>query len=245
MALTSSKSEDHAKGGKYIYYRCSKKHGKCNQAYVNSKVLIKQLHDKLESIALPEDWAEIILAEIEGMERMEAREKQSFFKNLEQQIKELDEKLDKLINSFLDGLIEKNVYLNKKDELLKQKVELQERQKDFVKKGVLWVELAREWVELAQRAGKLALSNDFLEIKHFVKKIGSNHRVLDKKVLLDVGQPFSLVSEIRRGRGLWLDCAGAGGGKKEKDTNQKMEDVLSSRDEKIRTSDPTPPRRVL
>ena len=25
-----------AKGGKYNYYHCSKKHGKCNQAYVNS-----------------------------------------------------------------------------------------------------------------------------------------------------------------------------------------------------------------
>ena len=51
--------------------------------------------------------------------------------NFENQIKEIDGKLDKLVNSFLDGLIEKNMYLKKKDEFLKQKVDLQEKEYTF------------------------------------------------------------------------------------------------------------------
>ena len=227
----------YAKGGKYIYYRCSKKHGKCNQSYINSTAMVSQIKEELESISLPDNWAEIILAEIEAMERLEVREQRSFFQNLEQQIQELDKKIDKLINSFLDGLIEKESYLKKKDELLKMKVDLQERQKDFGKKGVAWVELAREWVEVAHHAGKLALSDDFFEIKQFVKKIGSNHSVMDKKVLLDVVPPFALVSAYRKGRGTQKALAGFGGGKKEKDEMVNDQIVLSCRGGEIRTPD--------
>lgn len=195
--------------------------------------MIKRLKEKLETISLPDNWAEIILAEIEAVERREVREQRSFSQNLEQQVIELDAKIDKLINSFLDGLIEKDSYIRKKDELLKMKVDLQERQKDFEKKGVAWVELAREWVEEAQRAGKLTLSDDFLEIKQFVKKIGSNRCVMDKKVQLDVVPPFSFVSAYRR---LWLtsgDMVLTGGDKNKKDEMGKTQVVLSCRDDKI------------
>ncbi len=102
-----------------------------------------------------------MLAEIEGMERKEVREQRSFSQNIEQQVLELDQKIDELINSFLDSLIEKEASIKKKDEILKEKVDLQERQRDFRKKGVAWVELTREWVEQAHQAGKLALSDDF------------------------------------------------------------------------------------
>ena len=219
----------YAKQRKFIYYRCSKKNGKCSQPYVNSTDMIKQLKDKLENIAIPEDWAVILLAEIDRIEKEDVREHRSFSQNLDIRVKELDEKLDKLVNSFLDGLIEKNFYLRKKDELLKQKVDFHEQIKDFGKKGDAWVELTRDWVEVARQAGKLAFSNDFLEIKQIVKKIGSNRRVKGKKVLLDVVPPFSFVSEYRRGRGLWIDCAGAGGGAKEKDEEEKTQLVLSCR----------------
>ena len=140
--------------------------------------------------------------------------------------------------------IPKSEYLKMKDELLKQKVDLQEQIKDFGKKGGAWVELMREWVEVARHAGKLALSNDFLEIKQIVKKIGSNRRVLDKKVLMDVVPPFDLVSEYSFGRGLRTDSAGTGEGTKKKDTDQKMEDVLLGRGDPTRTDDHLHPMQV-
>ena len=78
----------YAKQRKFIYYRCSKKNGKCSQPYVNSTDMIKQLKDKLENIAIPEDWAVILLAEIDRIEKEDVREHRSFSQNLENQIKE-------------------------------------------------------------------------------------------------------------------------------------------------------------
>ncbi len=234
----------YAKQKKFIYYRCSKKHEKCSQSYINSTNMVKQLKSVLGKVAISDYWAVILLAEIDQAEKEKVREYRSFCQNLENQIKEIDEKLDKLVNSFLDGLIEKNMYLKKKDELLKQKVGLQESLKDFGKKGGTWVELLREWVEVARHAGKLALSNDFLEIKQIVKKIGSNRRVLDKKVLMDVVPPFDLVSEYRKEWELWADGVGAGVGTKEKDEEAKNQLVLLSRGGVTRTLDPLLPKQV-
>ena len=88
-------------------------------------------------------------------------------------------------------MIGKEPFLRKKNELLKQKVEIQERLDDFGKKGLVWVEPVREWVEAAQLAGKLASSEEYSEIKHFIRKIGSN-RCLEKTILLTTSGRFWL-----------------------------------------------------
>lgn len=127
---------------------------------------------------------------------------------------------------------------------MKRKVDLQERQKDFEKKGFAWVEPTREWVDLANSAGKLALSNDFFKIKEIVKKNGSNRRVLDKKVQLDVVPPFSLVSAYCRGRGLGSESESFCGGGNKKDEKEKLQLVSFCRDTRIRTWDPLLPKQV-
>jgi len=228
----------YAKKGRYIYYRCSKKNGKCNQSYVNNKNMIKQLKNVLAKVTVPEAWEVLLLAEIERMEKECVSEQRSFSQNLENKINQLDEKMDKLVNTFLDGFIEKDAYLKKKDEILKMKVEFQEKYRDFGKKGAAWVEPVKKWLEVARQARKLASSNDFFEIKNVIKKIGSNHRVMEKKVLLDIIPPFSLVSKYRAGRAVWRGSGKAGGAVKAKYTAPKLEDVLSCRGEKTRTSDP-------
>jgi DNA invertase Pin-like site-specific DNA recombinase len=188
----------YAKKGKYIYYRCTKRMGvKCSQPYVSDVVLLAQLQAEISKVALPEGWSEIALAHIDKRQQESREQQQSFCQNLQVQIKETEAKLDKLVNSFLDGLIEQETYLRKKEELLKTKVELNGKSKDFGKKGAAWFELSREWVKAASSAGKLASSNDLAEIKSFLKKNGSNRHLRDKKVGLSFVRPFDLLSKYR------------------------------------------------
>jgi len=62
-----------------------------------------------------------MLAKVEVWEKENIQSSQSFAQNLEAQIKEVEQKLDRLVNAFLDGSIEKEIYLAKKDELIKTK----------------------------------------------------------------------------------------------------------------------------
>ena len=183
----------HGNGGTYRYYRCTKRLGSCSQRYLREDLLIEQLKDKISKVALCEDWKEKMLAKVEMWEKENIQSSQSFAQNLEKEIKETEAKLDKLVNAFLDGSIEKETYLAKKDELIKTKTDLNKRKSDFGRKGNNWIEPLREWILAAHHAEKLASSNEFDEIKSFAEKIGTNRRLLDRKLIFDFVCPFDFV----------------------------------------------------
>jgi len=183
----------YAKQGKYIYYRCSKRKGHCSQPYLRDIHLIEQLRHQVDRIALPEEIGEIMLAEIDMLERKEQKEQQAYLTELNQKVKDIDGKMDRLINTFLDGDMEQDAYLKKKDELLKEKVGCQEKIKNFDKKGAGWFELSREFVETSTHAYSVNTTDDLYELKSFVKKIGSNRLLGGKKVILDLVSPLDLI----------------------------------------------------
>ncbi len=55
-----------------------------------------------------------MLTQVEVWEKENIQSSQTFAQNLEKEIKETEQKLDKLVNAFLDGSIEKKIYLIKK-----------------------------------------------------------------------------------------------------------------------------------
>ena len=58
-----------------------------------------------------------MLAQVEVWEKENIQSSQSFAQNLEKEIKETEAKLDRLVNAFLDGSIEKETYLAKRTSL--------------------------------------------------------------------------------------------------------------------------------
>ena len=134
-----------------------------------------------------------MLAQVEVWEKENIQSAQSFAQNLAKDIRETEVKLDRLVNAFLDGSIEKETYLAKKDELITTKTDLQRRKSDFGQKGNNWIEPLRDWILAAHHAEKLASSNEFDEIKSLVEKIGTNRRLLSKQVLVGLRPLFDLI----------------------------------------------------
>ena len=184
-------------GGIYRYYRCTKKMGRCSQKYLREDLVVEQLKNRLQNVAICDDWKEKMLAKVSIWENETKLSSQSFAQKFDEQNKEVEMKLDKLVNAFLDGSIEKEIYLVKKDELIKTKTNLQEKRSAFGRKGNNWVEPLRNWIKDANHAEKLALSKDFLEIKSFVEKIGTNRHLKNKCILLDFKPPFDLIPKFK------------------------------------------------
>ena len=182
-------------GGIYRYYRCTKKLGKCFQPYIREDLLTGQLKGKLQKVALCEDLKEKMLVQISIWEKEDRRSSHAFSQNLSNKITEIEEKLYKLANFFLDDLMDKDTYLNKKNQLVKTKADLIQKRKGFGKKTDNWIEPLREWINDAHHAEKLASSKDLSAIKSFVRKIGTNRHLLDKKVLLQWEKPWELLVE--------------------------------------------------
>ena len=221
-------------GGVYIYYRCSKKLGKCKQAYLRSESLVEQLRAELQKISLSDAWAASGFAQLKEWENEERGEVRSFAQNLEKSLSLNKTKLDKVVNLFLEGLIEKENYLQKKDELIKEKIDLESNKVGFGQKSGGWVEPMKLWLESAHNAHKLAFSNNFYEVKSLIEKIGSNRLLENKKVVITWVQPFDILLKYK-------EIAGEEEGQKEMGlaTNYITNPMLSGwQDSNLRPSAP-------
>ncbi len=199
-AITAQNTKGH--GGWYVYYRCTKRLGPCKQGYVQQERLSDQIRAKVREVAISEDWAKKMLNKVKMWENEIAQSSQSSAQNIKAKIKETELQLDRLVNAFLDGSIEKSVYLEKKDGLIKTKTSLEQKKADFGRKTLYWIEPLRQWILDAQKAEKLASSNDLPELKSFAEKIGTNRRLVDKSVRWDLAKPWNLPVEFR-GSFIW------------------------------------------
>jgi site-specific DNA recombinase len=192
-------------GGKYRYYRCTKKKGKCGQRYLREESLVAEIKERLQTISLCDEDIDYMLKRVEEFEHEENHSSQSRVQNLSSKLKASEEKLDKLVSVYLDGDILKSVYIKKKDELLRESLAFKEKRKDFEHSGNNWVEPLREWILDTKQANFLSSSADLHEISSFVKKVGTNPTVRDKSARFGAPVPSEFVAE-RRALGKVLNC---------------------------------------
>ena len=191
-------------GGRYRYYRCTKKKGKCSQGYLREEALAEQIKEQLQTISLCDKYTSWMLKRIDEMSESEKDLSQSDAQNLANKIKESEARLEKLVEAYLDGDIPKEIYLKKKDALLRATLSLKEKRKDFKHSGNNWVEPLREWILDMKQADFLASSDNLREIATFAKKIGTNPRVRNKSARLAPAPIFAHTAHLRA---LLLSCA--------------------------------------
>ena len=161
------------------------------------KFVAEQIQQQLNTIAISDEWKENMLGQIEQWAETERRGSVAFDQNLESRTKELQTKMDKLVNSYLDGEIEKDFYLRKKDELMKIKADIHAQKKGFGQKPT-WLEPLRDWVKTVHHAGKLANSDShFKDLSAVAEKIGTNRLLMDKKILFDFVPPYDIVPKYK------------------------------------------------
>ena len=136
-------------GGRYVYYRCTKKRGVCSQSYLREDLLLAQLRQLVSKVAIYEDWQIKMLAQIEKWQKETNHSSQTFAQNISGELRQIEKKLDVLVDSLLDGVIEKSACLTKKDELIRRKVELEQKKADFGQKGNNWFDrltMLKNWL---------------------------------------------------------------------------------------------------
>ena len=204
----------HGNGGIYRYYRCSKKFGKCSQRYLREDLLVEQLKSWLGKLVLPGNWIEKMLEQVEKWKSEEEKSSKNFFQDLEKKIEKTKQKLDKLVSGYLEGIIEKDIYLRKKEDLIKTKIALEAKKDDFRKGKRNWVEPLKNWILELKQVQNLVAGGDFHQIAEFFKKSGTNRTLLDRKISLNFLEPWLFISPSEARRGVLSRPAERGGAEK-------------------------------
>ena len=167
----------------YTYYRCVKKKGVCSQPYLPESELEKQLREIVSSVSLSEIWANKLLEMAERDGEKEKKFAAGELQKLSVSLDDFEKKLDRLLETYLEEIVDTESYQRKKDELLQTKKVLQEKIEEIKTKGSSWLEPLKEFIKEAADAAKIARAkNNCKDLAIFAKKVGSNYFLKDKRL---------------------------------------------------------------
>ncbi|MFH1889552.1 MAG: recombinase family protein [Nanoarchaeota archaeon] len=167
----------------HVYYRCTKKSKTktCFQPYTREEDLNEQLSLMIKKVSLRQNWAKQMLGMLEEEKEDNAQSCFAFVQENQEKIKELRQKLQFLLDSYLDQVIEREIYLEKKAVIMGETKTLEEQNIRFEQKQNSWLEPFRDWINEAATAAKIARDTNLFNKKALALKIFGSNLVLENK----------------------------------------------------------------
>ena len=190
----------------HIYYRCTKRLTNCKQKYVREEELTAQISKFIQKVSLSDEWTKRIIEELERDRNSSLHSSLSQQQNLENRVREMDDKISKLIDIYLEGTITLEEYQRKKEDFINEKRKLQESARDFAAGSNSWFEPARDFVTSLNRAEYAVKEGNLESQKEFLEKIGSNFILKERRLNFSTEASFRPLFEAapypcwRRGR---------------------------------------------
>ena len=132
------------------------------------------------------------------------------------QLKEIEDKLNRLLDAHLEGAVNKGEYLGKKEFLLKEKVDVEEALAKLDGEGAgSRLELCDTFLKEAHGADQLAVSEDLEAKRDFLKKVGWNFHLESRRLQFEYENPWGLLfgspSDAVDAMGGETNCSNLGG----------------------------------
>ena len=184
----------------YYHCRCTKKLGPCSQKYLPQSEVENQLRKVFLDVAIPVAWIPKWLKLLDEYEVIEKQNQEANIQRLEEEEKTIENKLNILLDSYLEGVIDPETYKLKKNELFERKLKLEEEISLVRLGGSSWLEPFREFMNVAKNGAKIARAkNNCEELASFAKNIGSNFFLTNRHLSADYKLGFNTVySELSR-----------------------------------------------
>ena len=190
----------------HTYYRCSKKNRAsawCQQPYIREEGLDAEIMVLLKPFSLRADWADDMLLRIDKEKKQAAQTTMQLVEQKRAEIDKINARLQRLLDSFLDALIDRETFATQKAKLMSQKKTLEEQKARLTAGRADWLELFRKWILTAKNAGKIAVSDSLQEKRVLALEVFGSNLVLDcKKARGSCVKPWSLITEKSRSGGM-------------------------------------------
>ena len=189
MMFTNERQVKRQKNGNvhvYSYYRCTRKNKTvaCKEPHIRAEELDKQLSNLLLDFAMPTKWADKLYELIQQDEQQDKMLFNTSISKAQEQIVQLSSKLQRLLDGYLDGDVERELYQTKREDILSEKKRLQEQIEQSSLGVLTWVEPMKKWIETSVSICKIARGDDLLAKKSLCLEIyGSNLKIQNKNVV--------------------------------------------------------------
>ncbi len=107
----------------------------------------------------------------------------------------IEQKLDRLLEAYLETLVEGENYKQKKNELTERRIVLKETITRLKDGNPIWIERVKEFIKTASECTKIARAEkNCHELKLMAKKVGSKYFLKDQKIEFSLLPPFQALA---------------------------------------------------
>lgn len=128
----------------HTYYRCTKKSRSttlwCLQPYIREEDLDKEISDLLKPYSLRADWADEMLERVKNEKRENAQSARLLADQKRAEIAKLNFRLQTMLDSFLDGIIDRESFVAEKSKAMSQRKSLEEQSVALLTGRADWLE---------------------------------------------------------------------------------------------------------
>src|SRR3989339_641667 len=148
----------------HYYYNCTKKKGHCSQKYLREEALVEQIRNTIRKVAISDLWTKKILESLNKEEEADIQKAMEVLTNLKSEIAELDKKIDKLLEAYLENIVSVEEYQTKKQNLIEMKSQIKQKIAEIEERQSFWLEPARKFILSCQEAKIIGETERFGEL---------------------------------------------------------------------------------
>ena len=159
-----------------------------------------ELTTLLKPFALRADWADALLARVKEEERQSAQSAAALVATKRAEIETINARLQKLLASFLEGIVDRDAYTAKRAELMSRKKTSEEQSSQLSVGRADWREPFPNWILTAKNAGQIAISVSLPEKRVLAQQVFGPNLVPDGKKARGSGlKPWSCLESDQTG----------------------------------------------
>jgi len=185
-------------GLRFHYYRCTDKSRKqqcTNRTFVRQEKLTEEIKRNTELVVIPDEWKEKFLAKIETWETETSIEKQQKIDSLKAELVLLKTKIDRVNKAFTEGAIDIAEFKELKNPMVALKADLEQQIVVLEGSKLNRLEPLKKWILEANTAQNEVFSENWLGMKSFLEKVGSNRLLRAQTLTVSFKQPFDSLAE--------------------------------------------------
>lgn len=176
----------------FIYYRCHTK--ECPTKGIREDFLEKAIIGCLDQVRFHPVEDQILHELLKESQENWAEEEDKFEKSLKMQQTGLEQKLSRLTDAYIDGVIDNVLFEEKKAKLFIEMQALMAKANNAGKRKEVFFRKAEKYLELVKSLKKSYITGEIDEKRGIVKMVTSNFSIQRKKPIIAMKSPFQEIA---------------------------------------------------
>jgi len=187
------------KKGRYELYRCSlrKRHVNCSQRkHLSKKEIERQLGEQIKKLTINKMVYELLMEDLRSRNKEEGKIHLNGLDHWQRIERHCEERISRMLDALSEGLIDKQEFLQKKNEIITQKFEAKEKIKYHKTSVGAWQKYAENLIITTSHIYEVFEKGDDKDRKALLLAVGEHFRLKDGLVTFDLKAPYSFIEAM-------------------------------------------------